>query len=98
MCEPHAEAWLLDDEVAVRTVLELGTEIEIRNVRKVTSPKNELAGLHTKSPRAEDPIRTILTEIAQDVVPRRCQHARETGFEAFVDDVGGEIGPLTRTD
>lgn len=66
--DPHAEAWLLDDEVAVCQVLQLDPAA-IPNVRKVASPKNELTGLHTRSARAQEPIRTILIEIAQRSTP-----------------------------
>jgi hypothetical protein len=92
--DPHAEAWLLDDDVAVRNVLRFDPAATIPNVRKVASPKNELTGLHTRSARAQEPIRTILIEIAQVLDPRRCPHTRETGFEHFVQEVRGEIGPL----
>ncbi len=92
--DPHAEAWLLDDPVAVRKVLGLDKAAAIPNVRKVESPKNELTGLHTTSPRSGDPIKTILTEIAKTLDPKRCQHADETGFAHFRDEVHDEIGPL----
>ncbi len=93
---PHAEAWLLDDPVAVRTVLRFDPGLAIPTVRKVASPKDELTGLHTRSERAGEPIRTILVEIAQALDPIRCQHARETGFEDFTAEVRDEIGPLAR--
>jgi hypothetical protein len=92
--EPHAEAWLLDDPVAVRSVLRLAPDARISTVRQVASPKEALDRCHRESPRADDPIRAILVEIAHAVVPERCQHARETGFAHFVDDVRREIGPL----
>jgi hypothetical protein len=81
--------------VAVRQTLRLDAEAVIPNVRKVDSPKDRLAGLHTQSPRAADPVRTVLVEIAQALEPRRCQHAKETGFARFKVDVEDEIGPLT---
>jgi hypothetical protein len=93
---PHAEAWLLDDAVAVRTVLRLDNRAAIPNVRRIDSPKEELGKLHAQSPRADEPIRTMLTEIAQSLVPNRCQHSKETGFEAFANDIEDEIGPLRR--
>jgi hypothetical protein len=91
---PHAEAWLLDDPVAVRTVLGLAPDVGILTVREVASPKDEIHRLYRDSPRAEEPIRAILVEIAESLVPDRCQHGRETGFRHFVDDVHHEIGPL----
>jgi hypothetical protein len=93
---PHAEAWLLDDAVAVRATLKLDARATIPNVRKIASPKNELTGLHAVSPRSADPIRTILVEIAQALDPTRCAHAKETGFAHFADEVQEEIGPLAR--
>jgi len=93
---PHAEAWLLDDEMAVRTVLKLDARIAIPNVRKAQYPKDELTGLHTQSPRAGTPIRAILVEIARNIDPARCPHRNETGFAQFVDEVRDEIGPLAR--
>jgi len=92
--EPHAEAWLLDDPVAIRTVLGLNTDARIQTVREVRSPKDEIHRLYRDSPRAEEPIRAILVEIAESLVPDRCQHSRETGFRHFVEDVRHEIGPL----
>jgi hypothetical protein len=92
--DPHAEAWLLDDPVAVRTVLQLANDAHIPNVRHVDSPKNEIAALHSSSPRSDEPVRAILVEIAQALEVARCQHADETGFHRFVEDVHDEIGPL----
>lgn len=92
--KPHAEAWLLDDPVAVRRVLGLPGDAEIPNVRHTVNPKGELARLHSSSPRADEPAKAILVQIAQDLDVGRCGHARETGLSAFVDDVRREIGPL----
>jgi hypothetical protein len=91
---PHAEAWLLDDALAVRRSLMLAAEAVIPNVSKVASPKSELSGLHSASPRAEEPIRSILVDIAQRLDPSHCQHADQTGFARFADGVRREIGPL----
>jgi len=65
-------------------------------VRRTANPKAELTRLHVESPRAEETPRTILTEIAQALDPRRLTHERETGFAHFADDVRHEIGPLAR--
>lgn len=96
VADPHAEAWLLDDPVAVRTTLRLPADALIPTVREVESPKNEIARLHRDSPRCDEPVRTILIETAQALSPDRCQHDRETGFAHFVADVRHEIGPLAR--
>jgi hypothetical protein len=93
--DPHSEAWLLDDPVAVRETLRLAPDA-IPSARKTGRPKDSLTELHTESPRAAEPIRTILVEIAQALVPRRCQHAKETGFARFEKEVEDEITPLAR--
>ncbi len=92
--DPHAEAWLLDDPHAVKTALRLPAETHIPTVRHVASPKAEVGRLHRTSPRCDEPIGVLLVEIAQALVPTRCQHGRETGFAQFADDVRREIGPL----
>lgn len=92
--DPHAEAWLLDDPVAVRTVLQLDPSVKIPNVRRVRSSKDELGSLHSSSPRAGEATRIILVEIAQALEPPRCQHSDETGFARFTDEVRHQIGPL----
>jgi hypothetical protein len=96
VADPHAEAWLLDDPVAVRTTLRLPPDLHIPSVRQVESPKSEIGRLHRTSPRSDEPIRTLLIEIAQSLSLDRCQHAGETGFTRFAEDVRHEIGPLTR--
>jgi hypothetical protein len=94
LADPHAEAWLLDDPVAVRSALRV--EVEIPTVRRVDSPKDEIGRLHQASPRCDEPIRIMLIEIAQALSVARCQHGRETGFSQFAQDVHDEIGPLAR--
>ena len=94
--DPHAEAWLLDDPVAVRTALRLPADLDIPTVRQVKSPKSEIARLHATSPRSREPVRAVLVGIARSLSVDRCQHGRETGFSHFVDDVRDEIGPLIR--
>lgn len=96
VADPHAEAWLLDDPVAVQAVLQLPPDLHIPTVRQVESPKSEIGRFHRTSPRSQEPIRTMLIEIAQALSIDRCQHGHETGFSHFVDDVRNEIGPLTR--
>jgi hypothetical protein len=94
--DPHAEAWLLDDPLAVREALRLDSHMPIPTVRKVKSPKDEITRLHERSPRNGDPIREILVDIARGLERNRCQHARETGFAHFAKEVEAEIGPLAR--
>lgn len=94
VADPHAEAWLLDDPVAVRTALRLPADALIPTVRQVESPKSEIVRLHRASPRSDEPVRAMLIEIAQALSVDRCQHSRETGFSQFVEDVRDEISPL----
>lgn len=91
---PHSEAWLLDDAVAVRASLSLDAKTPIPSVRTTGNPKGLLAALHSQSPRADVPIREILIAIATAIDPRRCQHQDKTGFAAFADDVREEMRPL----
>jgi hypothetical protein len=90
---PHAEAWLLDDRVAVGWALGLKAD-NVPNVRKIDSPKQELEKLKKRSPRAGDHILQVLSAIAQLVEPSRCDHARETGFHGLVVEVRQELGVL----
>jgi hypothetical protein len=92
--DPHAEAWLLDDAVAVREVLDLPSTTAVPNVRKVSYPKQELDRLHAGSARSREQPRTICAEIASRLDPSRCAHADATGLSAFVKDVQSELGPL----
>jgi hypothetical protein len=96
VADPHAEAWLLDDPVAVRTALRLPADVLIPTVRQVQSPKSEIGRLHRTSPRSDESIRAMLIEIAQTFSIDRCQHGHDTGFSHFVKDVRDEIGPLAR--
>lgn len=92
--DPHGEAWLLDDPVAVRTGLSLGTDIQVSNVTKVKSPKDALHELQRQSPRSRQEVIEVLGDIAKALDIRRCAHARETGLEDFVSDLRMEILPL----
>jgi hypothetical protein len=96
VADPHAEAWLLDDPVAVRTTLRLPGDLQVPTVRQVDSPKSEIGRLHRASPRSGEPVLVMLAEIARSLSIDRCQHGHETGFSHFVEDVRREIGPLTR--
>ena len=96
--KPHAEAWLLDDPVAVREALELPANADVPSVRDSTYPKHTLHELWEQSPRKEanpgDREMDALPEIARRVVPSRCAHRRETGFQAFVTEVRRELAGL----
>jgi hypothetical protein len=92
--EPHAEAWLLDDPVAVRVALRLDAHAPIQTVRKTKNPKGEIEALHAGGARSAEPIRDVLVDIARNLDPKRCQHAHETGFEHFAKEVKDQIGPL----
>ncbi len=92
--DPHAEAWLLDDPVAVRDVLGLPPAQEIPDVVRETDPKQALCELQAKSARAHDAPALICGEIAARLELSRCAHRRETGLQAFASDVEDELGPL----
>lgn len=91
---PHGDVWLLDDPVAVRRGLDLAPSTEIVNVRRSKYPKDDLDDLIANAPRSEQEAEHPLTSIARLVDASRCAHARETGFQAFVDEVRTEFGPL----
>ena len=82
---PHLEAWLLDDEKAVREVLQLANDQRIPAVNQV-DPKDALNSLMMQSVRNEDSI-DLLQEIATRVKQNRCNHASDTGYKIFVEDV-----------
>ena len=99
--DPHFEAWLLDDPVAVRTVLGLASNHPIPVVTKVVSPKVEIDKLiDLRASRNESgypaPQTRLLTlaDIARQVDLGRCQHDKEIGLKAFADDVKRELRPL----
>ena len=94
---PHGEAWLLDDPVAVRKALELPADVPIPTVPKSDGPKKALNKLMDQSPRETatgDRIQELLGAIAVNVTPNRCAHAQETGFDAFSKDVRDELGGI----
>jgi len=92
--DPHAEAWLLDDQVAVRQVLGLSPDVGISTIRQTKSPKATLQLLIDQSEIKTDDLLAILAAIAREVDPSRCRHAKETGFKKFADEVRHELGPL----
>lgn len=91
---PHGEAWLLDDPVAVRTVLRLAGNTALPNVNRIDSPKESLHALVADSERASEAYLILIEEIARLIARERCVHAADTGFKEFVEEVKAELGPL----
>lgn len=92
--KPHNEAWLLDDPVAVREALGLSSDHPIPAVTKRGSPKATLEELHQQSERGTERPVDVWPRIAERVDVGRCAQRKQTGFEAFVEEVRTEIGPL----
>jgi hypothetical protein len=90
---PHLEAWLIDDPVAVRGALQLQPATDIRSPTKIKSPKDELNQLHGQSASELFPLE-LLAAIATSLDPGRCNHQKDTGFEAFAAEVKAELGQL----
>ncbi len=90
--EPHAEAWLLDDPTAIRTALDLPPAHALPSVRQSNNPKAVLdeAMSATGTSRYLD----LIALIAGALVPTRCGHKKDTGFDAFEQDVTAELGNL----
>jgi hypothetical protein len=91
--DPHLEAWLLDDDVAVRASLGLPSTAAVEAPTKVKSPKDELDRLY-KSCNIDRSTVDVLAAIARQLVVDRCGRAKYTGFEAFAEDIRAELGPL----
>ncbi len=92
---PHFEAWLLDDKVAVQEVYGIPTE-RIPNVQEVDNPKAELSALFRSSELANAG-RTefeLLESISSKLDPTRCQHRQSTGLRAFLRDLKDEFRNL----
>ena len=92
--DPHVEAWLIDDAVAVREGLSLEPDAEVPNVRRCRYPKDTLEELHSSSPRADDSSQDVWGDIARGLDRARCAHGAETGLEAFAEDLIAEMAPL----
>ena len=89
---PHFEAWLLDDKVAVQNVYEIPTD-SIPNVNRVDNPKAELHALYRSSGLA-DAGRTefdTLKSISSQLDPTRCPHKQTTRLRAFLRDLKDEF-------
>ena len=91
---PHGDAWLLDDPEAIRRALKLPHDVEIQTVRQTNNPKAALQALIELSEIETENLLFILAQIGGQVDPLRCQHAKETGFKKFADEVRQELGPL----
>lgn len=89
--DPHCEAWLLDDESAVRDALALAPVTPVPTVGRTSNPKDELDLLIASSPVADQGRLTLLGRIAEKVDPNRCLNAKTTGFRAFVKDIKDEF-------
>jgi len=94
---PHGEAWILDDSHAVRQTLNLPNDVQIPAISKVKNPKAALEELARKSQRNDVPYAVLLGEIAKRIDPRRCVHAKDTGFAEFNKDLKWEYRSLLKT-
>ena len=90
---PHLEAWLLDDERAVREALGLASDTEIPAPTKVREPKAELDLLIAGCNPACEPVEG-LARICAAIALARCIHADATGFADFCADVRAELGAI----
>ena len=84
---PHAEAWLLDDQVAVREALRLPSGTDIPSTRNEDDPKQALENLRRIGDRGGDPILDVLADIARRLEPARCSRAQHTGFHSFHEEL-----------
>ncbi len=91
---PHLEAWLLDDPLAVREGLGLRADASIPSVRRTRNPKEALKELLSQSSRSGERPLEVWPDIAGKLRADRCNHANETGFKDFAEDLRVEIGPL----
>ncbi len=91
---PHGEAWLLDDPVAVKTTLELPESVETPSVLKTKSPKTAMESMLAGSRRAGQRPLQVWADIAEKIELSRYQHAQETGFKQFAEDVESELRGL----
>ena len=98
---PHFEAWLLDDERAVKLVLDVPAADQIPRPDRCESPKVELEGLIEAAAREgrdgtggewsdRDEAKAA---IARRISPARCRRRKHTGFADFLTDLSEEFGP-----
>ncbi len=91
---PHGEAWLLDDPAAVRTAMKLPNDAQIPTAQKKTPDrKGALHELLGQSPRKADRPLVVWADIASELRPARCAHAKTTGFRSFFEEVRTELQP-----
>jgi hypothetical protein len=90
---PHLEAWLLDDDVAVRSAFDFAPDTQIEAPTKVKSPKETLDKYHTASKTTKAVVET-LAEIAANLAVTHCARSGHTGFHAFCEEVNRELAPL----
>lgn len=85
---PHLEAWLLDDQRAVRTALGLPTSARIEAPTNC-DPKPTLTKLCDNCPARTpgQPIAELYAMIATAIREDRCAHDRETGFQDFAREI-----------
>lgn len=89
---PHGEAWLLDDDKAVRDGLGLSPSESIPKVGSGSQkPKQVLEALHKKSPRSEEGSLDVWADIAQRVTLGTCRSPVTTGFKAFAEEVEQQL-------
>ena len=89
--EPHLEAWLLDDPVAVKEGLNLPSSTMLQSPSKCENPKLELERRHHESANRHLTIRAAMERIAAGVVETRCGQRDSTGFAAFAKELRSEF-------
>lgn len=90
---PHFEAWLLDDQKALREALALPKDATIPAPAQCV-PKEEIDRLWKTSDCAALPFCEIAAEIAVRLRLERCAQRGRTGLQAFADELNAEIKPL----
>ena len=89
---PHLEAWLLDDDIAVREALGLPGQAKIPSPRNV-HPKETLLRLLNENPRSGEQPVAVWRDLARAMEVGRCRRAKSTGLKAFAADVEAELRP-----
>lgn len=89
--DPHGEAWLLDDDFAVRKAFGLEKEVIVPAASSVPNPKRALEDLYERCPLSAEQFLGVISEIAQTISLKRCRNAKATGFAAFVEEVESEF-------
>ena len=88
---PHGEAWLLDEEKAVREALYLDGNTEVPGTKVSKNPKETLTELYQESRRASEDRTVVWEDIAKGVDLTKYSRPRETGFARFEKEVKDEI-------